>query len=159
MKRAEQNKWCCFLNPLRLSEVSLIWSPNNSSWEVLKTLQILQGTLQFADPDSFSYKMHILFLAVSSAASLELLCSEINFPLWWSHNAGLNPALSPCHNQNIPQCSWDNIRNLNIWAGFFPGQLNIGLLQKFEGVCGQFGLGSPWLSTVTEVKNGDYCHP
>lgn len=117
---AKQNKWCCFLNPVRLSEVSLICSPNSSSWEVLRTLQILQGTLQFAGPDSFSCKMHILFLAVPSAASLGLLCSGINFPLWWWHNAGLNPALSPCHDQAIPQCSWDNIRNLNIWADFFP---------------------------------------
>lgn len=103
--------------------------------------------------------MYILFLAVPRAALLELLCSGINFPLWWSHNAGLNPALSPCHSQNIPQCSWGNIRNLNIWADSLPGQLNISLLQKFEGEWGQFGLGSPWLPVVTEVKNGDYCHP
>lgn len=159
IKMAKQNKCCWFLNPLRLSEVSLNWRPNNSSWEGLRALQWLQRTLQFAGPDSFSYKMHILFLAVPSAAPLELLCSGINFPLWWSHNAGLNPAPSPCHSQNIPQCSWDNIRNLNIWANSLPGQLNISLLQKFVGEWGQFGLGSPWLAVVTEVKNGDYCHP
>lgn len=118
-------KWQNRTSPLRLSEVSLNWRPNSLSWEVLKALQILQGTLQLAGPGSFIYKMHILFLPVRSAASLELLCSGINFPLWWSHNAGFNPALSPCHSWNIPQCSWDNIRNLDIWADFFPGQLNI----------------------------------
>lgn len=131
MKMAKQNKCCCFLNPLRLSDVSLNWRPNNSSWEVLRALQILQGTLQFPTLSICWLVQHILFLAVPGAASLELLCSGINFPLWWLHNAGLNAALSPCHSQNIPQWSWDNIRNLNIWADFFPGQLNISLLQKF----------------------------
>lgn len=146
---------------LRGVEVSLNWRPNNSCWDVLRALQILQGTIQFPTLSIcwlLHYKMHILFLAVPKAASLELLCSGINFPLWWLHNAGLNAALVLAtvrifHNDlGITSKIWtfEQIFSLANWISVCCRDLE---------KTGQFDLGSPCLSTVAEIKNGDYCHP
>lgn len=98
MQMVKHSCSCYFLNQLRLSGVSWTWTQTAKLWSTESPSDFARSSsvcrtclpeLRNAHPLPGSTQCCFPWTA------WQLHCSGINFPLWWSHNAGLNPILSP----------------------------------------------------------------